>query len=141
MNDFQKFLLNSFIVQEINGWRKENIVDSSLCDQLITRFPVNSIKDQIITVIVSLGALMVGLGSLLFIAAHWTEISVYGKLILIFMSIILSNAAGWWSQFGKSSRPKLGAAFFLLGCFFYGSGIWLVSQIVTISGDIATGLL
>ncbi len=141
MIDYPNWLLNSAIVQEIQKWHDEKLIDAELYERLNARYPIASAKGRIITILITVGAVMVGLGSLLFIAAHWSEISVYGKLSLIFFSIITSHFAGWWFQFKKGNRPKLGAAFFLLGCFFYGSGIWLVSQIFNISGDYAQGLL
>jgi uncharacterized membrane protein len=134
-------LLNGAIAEEIQNWYSETLISRELRDTLSARYPVVSAKSMIISTLITVGSVMVGLGSLLFIASHWSEISVFGKLALILLSIVATNAAGWWFQFKKGNRPRLGEALFLLGSFFYGSGIWLISQIFNISGDIPQGLL
>ncbi len=136
-----KLLLNGAITEEIDNWYDLSIISKDLRDILVERYPVSSAKGMVISVLITVGSVMVGLGSLLFIASHWSQISVYGKLSLILLSLVITNAAGWWLKFKTGSRPRLGEALFLLGAFFYGSGIWLVSQIFNISGDLPQGLL
>jgi uncharacterized membrane protein len=84
---------------------------------------------------------LVGLGTLLFVAANWQDITVGIKLLLIVTAIISAHYFGWRLKFEPGNRPKLGSALLVLGSLFYGAGIWLIAQIFNIDASFSDGML
>jgi uncharacterized membrane protein len=66
---------------------------------------------------------------ILFVAANWSAIPVWGKLAVIFIPKIASYGAGFVLRYERRDFPKVGAAFILLGSLLFGAGIFLIAQI------------
>ncbi len=86
-----------------------------------------------------IGAFLIGIGVISFVAAHWTGIPRQVKVALLFAAMIASHLAGFylWKMTGKS--PRLGHTLTILGTFIFGASIGLIAQIFHITGS-ATGL-
>lgn len=135
--------------KEVEIWRREGLVSDITAAAILQRYPVLSKKSTFITILTILGAVLVGLGTLLFVGANWQAIPNLFKLLLILAATVLSYASGWHcttpaSKAGTDqlpTHPKLGAALLLLGSIFYGAGIWLVSQMFNLDMSLETGLV
>jgi uncharacterized membrane protein len=133
---FRALLLN-----EIAKWQAEGLIDSQTAGKLIDLYPEISGKNNLITILLVLGAVLIGLGVLLFIGSNWEHMGKVAKVILIFVAVILSNYWGFRNRFEPGNRPKLGSALLLLGSLIYGAGIWLISQIFNLDIDPSSGLM
>lgn len=80
-----------------------------------------------ISIIVTIGAILVGAGVFSFIAANWQEMSKAVKIGVILVSMLASYGIGWRLK-EKLNLEKTGSALFLLGTIIYGAGIFLVAQ-------------
>lgn len=74
----------------------------------------------------SIGAILIGLGVILFFAFNWADMAHWLKLIVIFIGLAGSQLAGWWFY---PKRRVLGESLFVLGTMMFGATIFLVSQI------------
>ncbi len=129
------------VVGEISRWQQEGTIDEDLAKRLTAQYPLHKARPNVSQALSIVGAILVGLGAILFMAANWQEISVVAKLLAIFSAIGVSNFFGWRLSFEPGNRPKLGAALLLLGSLFYGASIWLVAQIFNLDSNVAGGTL
>jgi len=91
-----------------------------------------------IRVVVTIGALLVGLGILSFIASNWDGISNLFKLLIIFGVFGGVNLAGYMLS---ENYPKTGRSMIYLGTLVYGAGIFLIGQMYNFGGDFPTAFL
>ncbi|MFA6209249.1 MAG: DUF2157 domain-containing protein [Candidatus Obscuribacterales bacterium] len=133
--------LNVALAKEIESWAKESIISDEQAKVLLARYPAKHGGAHAITLVTIIGAVLVGLGTLLYIGANWTGMATIWKLIIIATAIVASHVAGWIFKFEPGNRPKLGTAFLLLGSLFYGGAIWLIAQIFNVDVQFPNGLL
>lgn len=91
-----------------------------------------------IRVVVTIGAILVGLGILSFIASNWDGISHFVKLLIIFGVFGGVNLAGYIIS---DNNPRTGRSLIYLGALAYGAGIFLIGQMYNFGGDFPTAFL
>lgn len=121
--------------EEVEKWRSEGLIDSSLYDKLCHRYQFSELErfthNPFIGILLLLGSLLLCLGILTFIAANWQiwsrELKV-GFLLTIFLSL---NTAGFflWRYPKQGLRNLLGEGLLLLGGLTLGANMLLMSQI------------
>src|SRR5438270_12598305 len=79
-----------------------------------------------IVLAVSFGALLMGAGVLLFVAAHWDELSPTGRFSLVLAMVALFHVAG---AFVEEKFAGLATALHAVGTITLGAGIFLAGQI------------
>jgi uncharacterized membrane protein len=129
------------LIREIGCWQSQGIITEVQSKQLIEMYPPPATNGRLIAILMNLGAVLIGLGGLLFVAANWHSMTAGLKVFWIILSIVTTNYAGWHFRFEPGNRLKLGTAMLLLGALFYGAGIWLMSQIFNFDTSAADGLL
>ena len=93
-----------------------------------------------ISIILVVGAVLVGLGMLLFVSANWEHMARITKIVFICGAMVSSYIGAWYCKYEPGTRPKLGSALLLLGTLIYGAGIWLISQIFNYDTTLEQGL-
>jgi len=126
---------------EIQEWIQERLIDESLGASLLSRYPASENKTNVSEILTMIGSVLVGLGTILFIAANWSAITVGIKLIIIVLAIIISHALGWKFYFEPGKHPRLGASILVLASLFFGAGIWLIAQVFNIDRNFSDGVL
>jgi uncharacterized membrane protein len=129
------------VVGEITRWQEEGSIEEELAKKLISQYPLRSSKPNISQAMSVIGAVLVGLGAILFMAANWQQIPAIVKLLAIFGAVDLTHYFGWKLRFEPGKQPKMGAALLLLGSLFYGAAIWLVAQIFNLEVNFSGGIL
>ncbi len=83
----------------------------------------------LLTTIYFIGATLVGIGIISFVAAHWTYLSREFKLILIVGAMLAAHGSGFYLWKVRGNYPKLGHTLVLLGTLIFGADIGLIAQI------------
>lgn len=99
----------------------------------------NTQKNAIL-IIVSIGALLIGVGIFSFVAANWSDLPKITKLLIIILSMLSSYTIGWFLREDFGYR-KTGTALIFLGSIIYGAGIFLVAQVFNIRANWPDGFL
>lgn len=89
---------------------------------------VRRVYGRLVTVLATLGAVLVGLGIILFIGSNWQEIPRFGKMGLILGAILAAYGAGSWLKYA-TAYPRVGGALLFMATIFYGAGVFLVAQV------------
>ena len=95
---------------------------------------------KLITVLQAIGAFLIGIGVISFIAFNWTKLQNFTKLILIIIAFVSSHITGLYLLSNKPKYQKAGFSFIFLGNIVYGASIWLVAQMYHISYGFTTGI-
>ncbi len=113
--------------EEITTWNNEGLLPEGLASVLAARYPDRPSGLNMTVIATIFGAILVGAGVLLFIAGNWDAMGQWLKLLLISISMLMSNYFGWRCRFEPGNQPKFGTALLLIGQFIFGGGIWLIN--------------
>jgi uncharacterized membrane protein len=91
-----------------------------------------------IQVISIIGAILVGLGVLSFVASNWSAMSYMERFILLLVTLILSYIAAWWMEVRKPNTSK---ALYYIGGFIYGAEIFYIGQMFHLGGEVGNALM
>ena len=143
----QDFSFGRRLTQEMESWLREGLITPEQREKILARYrflteaEAKATPGRLITTISILGAILVGVGVILFIAANWSEVPRWGKLSLIFGAMITAYGLGYWMRYEKEDYPKVGAALIFLGTLIFGAGIFLIAQIYHITVHYPNGPL
>ncbi len=91
-----------------------------------------------VRIILSIGAILIGLGILSFIASNWALMSNVIKLIII---IVFLGSAIFAAYQTEKSYPKTSKALLYLSVLIYGAGIFLIGQMFHLGGSLSDAFL
>lgn len=140
---------------EAKLWEAEGLIDSSLYQQLSERYQFNTLetasRNRFLSILMSLGGILLGIGVLTFVAANWQVWSREVRVAMLLSLFVAVNAAGFYlwrippSQNRSSSlsilpptkgRNKLlGEGLLLLGSLILGANMALMAQMFHIGGS------
>ncbi len=143
----EDFSFQRKLEQEIDLWLKEGIIIPAQRDRILARYKLLKKAEEkagpgkLITTISILGSILVGVGVILFIASNWSAIPKWGRLFIVFSSMLASYGFGFYFRYEATNYPKVGASLILLGSFIFGAGIFLIAQIYHITVHYPNGPL
>jgi len=139
------------LATEIQAWREEGLIEEPLAQALLARqgarpgrFLAAIRLGLIITALSAIGAVAVGAGVLLFVAANWKageDIPSFLKTGLLFGGIGLAYYGGYLLRFRFPIQPRVGSALILLGAILFQAAIFLLEQIYNMPVESPIGLL
>lgn len=90
---------------------------------------------SLLRVCLTIGALLIGVGVLSFIAGNWDQLPTAVKFSLILIGLIGTYLAGWnW----ENIYPKTAQGLYYIGIFIYGAGIFLIGQMFHLSMEVSS---
>lgn len=143
----EDFSFQRKLEQEIEFWFKEGIIALEQKERILARYRLLKKADEkagpgkLITTISILGSVLVGVGVILFIASNWSAIPKWGRLFIVFFSMLASYGFGFYFRYEAKNYPKVGASLILLGSFIFGAGMFLIAQIYHITVHYPNGPL
>jgi uncharacterized membrane protein len=126
-----------WLKKETDLWIEKEIISRKQAGQIMALYPQDN-KNRLISILLILGAILLGAGTIMFFASNWQYIPKWLKVLLVIVPLISFYIS---SQLIHSKYPKSSAILSLLGCIMFGSGIWLIAQIFHISAHFPNGLL
>lgn len=135
-----------WLKKEVEDWENQKIIDRDQAQKILSRYKLvgtssnlKTLKEggssRLTTVVSVIGALLVGIGVILFVASNWKNISDFLKLILLFGTTFATYFAGWDLKFERRTYPKLGHALLFLASIFVGATIFLSAQIFNVNAN------
>ena len=129
---------NSRIKKEIELWRSEGLISPEQTQLLSSRYPETEFRAT--SILPMLGAILLGVGIILFFAANWPIIPVAIKLILILSALFTCHYFAYKYRYEKNN-VWLGNSLLLLGGILFGAAIFLIAQIYNINAYYPNGIL
>jgi uncharacterized membrane protein len=113
---------------EVEGWQAQGLLTPEQGQAILARYVVISpVYTRLIVVLATLGALLVGLGVILFMASNWEGIPGIGKLALLLLALVAAYAAGYGLKYQRE-MPRVGGPVIFLGALLFGAAIFLIGQ-------------
>lgn len=97
-------------------------------------------KKQIIA-FSTIGAILIGIGAILFMASNWEKIGNTVKVLLLVGSTIGIHYSGYHLKYESQKYSRLGSALILLSALFFGASLFLIAQIYNINANNSTLVL
>lgn len=91
-----------------------------------------------IRVLLVVGAILLGMGVLSFIASNWMYMGKAAKFFLILFSIAGVDVVGYKLE---GMYPKTSRAMYYIGALLYGAGIFLIGQMFNLGGEFEGAML
>jgi uncharacterized membrane protein len=119
-----------WLQEQISAWLDEGLIDAGQAGALRARYSVGD-QDTPWTRIIasSTGAVVFGLGIILFFAYNWAEMHKFVKLALVFGAVLAAHGSGFYLSASADAKRPLVESLHVMGTMLFGAGIWLVAQI------------
>ena len=88
----------------------------------------SALGGRVISVIAIMGATLIGLGIITYVAANWSAIPPLARVALL-VAVTAAIYAGGWALLARFGLRRTGAAVILAGALAYGAAIHLIAQI------------
>ena len=124
---------------EVARWQTDGLITDEQAAAILLRYPApatppsaepaagSAIGNRVVSVIAVMGAVLIGLGIIAFIAANWSEIPKLVKLAMMVVGTPAIYVIGWFVGY-RFHYPRIGTAVILLGAIAFGASIHLVAQ-------------
>jgi uncharacterized membrane protein len=118
-----------WLTQEVARWRAEGLVDDALAGRILARYATPAERNWGRIIFSAIGAVLVGLGVILFFAYNWQDLPKAAKLALVIGALALAHGSALWIGRRPDASRGLVEGLHVLGTMLFGAGIWLVAQI------------
>jgi len=128
------------LAEQLDRWVGASLIDRTTAERILRyeKEPGGRKMRWPAILAVSFGALMLCAGILLFVAAHWDELSPASRFELVLGMVALFHlAAGLLGD----KVPSIGIALHLVGTACLGAGIYLAGQIFNLQEDWPAGIM
>jgi uncharacterized membrane protein len=113
---------------EIQTWKQLGTITAEQAEVILGHYVVVSpLYGRLIVILVTLGAILAGVGVIIFVSANWQEIPRIGKIVLLLVLVIAAYLAGYWLKYEKDF-PRAGAAIIFVGAMIFGAALFLIGQ-------------
>ncbi|MDP1853319.1 MAG: DUF2157 domain-containing protein [Candidatus Omnitrophota bacterium] len=130
--------------EQIESWLRDGTITQEQAKKMLSdtiQYKEEQISNKLITTISTIGALLLGIGAILFVASNWVVIPRVIKILLLLGSTFVSHYLGYIFRYQKENLPKAGAALLFLGALLFGATIFLIAQMYNINANSHTLVL
>ncbi|AKB36654.1 hypothetical protein MSSAC_2064 [Methanosarcina siciliae C2J] len=89
----------------------------------------------------TIGAILIGLGAILFVASNWEKIGGMVKVLLLVGTTVGVHYAGYRLKYEQQKYLRLGSALIFLSTLLFGASLFLIAQIYNINANNSTLVL
>jgi uncharacterized membrane protein len=125
----------------LERWRNAGLLDADVVERIQAFEASHEKPGQLrwpVLIAVGFGALMLAAGVLLFVAAHWDELSPTGRFSLVLLLVAVFHLAG---ALAAEHFPALATAMHGIGTIAAGAGIFLSAQIFNLQEHWPGGIM
>src|SRR5713226_4474486 len=127
--------------KQLERWISAGVVDASTAARIRTFQESQGSSERLrwpVLLAVALGGVLLCAGVLLFVAAHWDELSPAWRFTLVLFLVAVFPLAGALTE---ERFPALSTTFYAIGTVCMGAGIFLTAQIFNLQEHWPTGIL
>lgn len=124
--------------KQIREWLESGTISSEQAEKMLVDVNRQSKEDKtskFVVAISTIGAIILGIGMLLFVASNWKAMPNLIKILILFFSTFGSYYLGYVLKYGKKNLPRIGASLIFLGALLFGVSIFLIAQIYNINAN------
>ena len=105
-------------------WLESGVINQEQANRMVTDVNQKSKEDRsnkFITAISTIGAILLGIGAILFVASNWRFLPNIIRVLILLGSTITAYFLGFLFKYEKKNLPKVGASLFFLGALLFGA--------------------
>jgi uncharacterized membrane protein len=121
---------DAWLREELEEWVREGIVSREQADAIDRRYSERGVprrRNRVVQTLATVGAIVAGLGVVLFFAANWDGIPRPGRVVIL-LALVVGSYVGGFVLRERGRHEYVGAALLLLGGISYGASLFLVGQ-------------
>lgn len=123
---------------QIEQWLKEGTITKDQAQKMLadtSKYKKEQSSNKLITVFSTIGAIVFGIGVILFIASNWQQIPNTIKVLILLGSTFGSYYIGYVLRYQKQTLVKVGASLIFLGALLFGATIFLIAQMYHVNAN------
>jgi len=124
--------------KQIQEWLESGTITQKQAQKMLADVDRKSKEERsnkFIVAISTIGAILLGIGAILFVASNWREIPDLMKVVILLGSTFGAYYLGYLFKYDKKNLPKVGTSLFFLGALLFGASIFLIAQIYHINAN------
>jgi len=124
--------------KQIKEWLESGTITQEQAQKMLVDVDQKSKEERsnkFIVAISTIGAILLGIGAILFVASSWREIPNLMKVLILLGSTFGAYYLGYLFKYDKKNLPKVGVSLFFLGALLFGASIFLIAQIYHINAN------
>jgi uncharacterized membrane protein len=119
------------IEEALAYWQQKKLITAKKAEELRADMPQSShtSSDRAIGIFSAVGAILVGLGVILFVGSNWHSLSPLVKITILLLGMIGTGVSGYYLAYERGAYQKTGLGLLFVNILIYGASIFLVAQI------------
>ncbi len=118
-----------WLKSELPQWVKQQLISPEQADSITHYYQQRTTTTLGRSIFSAIGAILFGLGIILFFAYNWQDMHRFLKLFIIFACIISAHLGALWFAAPPRHNHAASEGLALLGTLLFGAAIWLISQV------------
>lgn len=113
---------------ELEVWKQQGTVTGEQAEAILSSYVVVSpFYGRLIVILVTLGAVLAGVGIFMFVYANVQDIPRVAKIVLLMVLMVATYFSGYWLKYERNF-PRAGEALIFGGAMVFGATIFLAGQ-------------
>ena len=129
---------------ELNAWVAEGLVSAEQAEAIRSRARDRApaaARTQVVRALSVAGAVVVGLGIVLFVAANWDALPRPTRVVMLLATLLGAYAAGFELRERRGTHRALGEALYLVGGLAFAASLFLVGQMYHVDAHMPLAFL
>ena len=121
---------------QIEQWTREKVISEQQAERMLADVLASNkerTSGRFIATIATIGVLLVGAGTVMFVVSRWDVLQNQFKVALLLGGTILSFYLGYFCAYVDKRLPKVGSALILLGTLLFGATLFITTQIYQVN--------
>lgn len=129
---------------QIEQWLKEGTITQEQAQKMLadtSQYKKEQASNKLIIAFSTIGAILLGIGVILFVASNWQQMSNIVKVLILLASTAVSYYSGYVLRYQKQTLVRVGASLIFLGALLFGATIFLIAQMYHVNANSHTLIL
>jgi uncharacterized membrane protein len=119
----------AYLREQLQAWGAEGVISQEQLDLLLHRYPVaGKTPLRLTAVILYCGAVMLGVGVILFVASNWHRFGPLVKTAVLLSTTLALLFAGYYLEYVQQKLRTTGKALVFLASIAWGASLVLIAQ-------------
>ncbi len=138
------FFQYEFLKKELQYLEQQGLLLPNQAENAINHYEVQTMPKQrksslnFIQAISIIGAFLIGLGILSFVASNWSGLTDMTKFFVLLFTLVFMYLGAWFTE---ESKPKFSRSLYYIGGFAFGAEIFYIGQLFHLGGEIENALI
>lgn len=132
-----------FLKRELSYLQQLGKLDEQQVEEMLSSYEVEKIKREktkinFVQVLTVIGAILIGLGILSFVASNWSGLSDLSKFAILLFALIATYII---ARILEINKPLFAKSLYYIGIFAFGAEIFYIGQLFHLGGSVGNALL